>query len=156
MTTSTIIWIRIDEAPALATYSLLPIVQAYTRGTGIEVETRDISLAGRIIARFPDDLTADQKIPDERARLGEPDRPPQLRRHVQIRPEQNPHASFAHRPLRDGALRTAAVTMPRSMMFPDGSESGSPACRSTAAIPRARGGVSSRSAPPALRRVRRS
>ena len=71
MTTSKIIWTKIDEAPALATYSLLPVVQAYTRGTGIDVETRDISLVGRIIANFPDNLTEDQKIPDELARLGE-------------------------------------------------------------------------------------
>ena len=51
-----IIWTKIDEAPALATYSLLPIVQAFTRGTGVSVETRDISLAGRIIANFPESL----------------------------------------------------------------------------------------------------
>ena len=66
-----IIWTKIDEAPALATYSLLPIVQAYTKGTGIEVETRDISLAGRIIANFPDKLTDEQKIPDYLTQLGE-------------------------------------------------------------------------------------
>ncbi len=71
MTTSKIIWTKIDEAPALATYSLLPIVQAYSRDTGINVETRDISLVGRIIANFPENLTEDQKIPDELARLGE-------------------------------------------------------------------------------------
>jgi isocitrate dehydrogenase len=71
MTTSKIIWTKIDEAPALATYSLLPIVQAYTKGTGVEVETRDISLAGRVIANFPDNLTDDQKIADELARLGD-------------------------------------------------------------------------------------
>ena len=71
MTAAKIIWTKIDEAPALATYSLLPVVQAFTRGTGIEVETRDISLVGRIIANFPDNLTEDQKIPDELARLGE-------------------------------------------------------------------------------------
>src|SRR5512142_2642495 len=69
--TSTIIWTQIDEAPALATYSLLPIVQAFTRGTGVEVETRDISLAGRIIANFPEDLTESQRIPDCLAQLGE-------------------------------------------------------------------------------------
>ena len=70
MSTSKIIWTKIDEAPALATYSLLPIVQAYTKGTGVEVETRDISLAGRVIANFPDNLTDDQKIPDHLAQLG--------------------------------------------------------------------------------------
>ncbi len=71
MTTSKIIWTKIDEAPALATYSLLPIVNAFTRAAGVDVETRDISLAGRIIANFPDNLTEEQKIPDELARLGE-------------------------------------------------------------------------------------
>jgi isocitrate dehydrogenase len=69
--TSKIIWTQIDEAPALATYSLLPIVQAFTRGTGVEVETRDISLAGRIIANFPENLTESQRIPDCLAQLGE-------------------------------------------------------------------------------------
>ncbi len=68
---SKIIWSEIDEAPALATYSLLPIVQAFTKGTDIEVETRDISLAGRIIANFPDNLTEAQKIPDYLTQLGE-------------------------------------------------------------------------------------
>ena len=52
--TAKIIWTKIDEAPALATYSLLPIVQAFTSGTGVELETSDISLAGRILAQFPD------------------------------------------------------------------------------------------------------
>src|SRR5512137_515571 len=66
-----IIWSKIDEAPALATYSLLPIVQAFTRGTGIEVETRDISVAGRILANFPDKLKPEQKVPDFLAQLGE-------------------------------------------------------------------------------------
>jgi len=68
---STIIYTKIDEAPALATYSLLPIIQAFTRGTGVEVETRDISLAGRIIANFPENLTEEQRIPDYLAQLGE-------------------------------------------------------------------------------------
>ena len=60
-----------DEAPALATYSLLPIVKAFTKAAGINVETRDISLAGRIIANFPENLTDSQKIPDELTALGE-------------------------------------------------------------------------------------
>ena len=67
---STIIWTDIDEAPALATYSLLPIVQAFTKGTGVSVETRDISLAGRIIANFPENLTEGQRIPDYLGQLG--------------------------------------------------------------------------------------
>jgi isocitrate dehydrogenase len=71
MTAKTIIWTKIDEAPALATYSLLPVVQAFTNGTGVSVETRDISLAGRIIANFPENLTEAQKVPDDLAYLGE-------------------------------------------------------------------------------------
>ncbi len=70
-TVSRIIWTQIDEAPALATYSLLPIVQAFTKGTGIAVETRDISLAGRIIANFPDFLSEAQRLPDQLTQLGE-------------------------------------------------------------------------------------
>jgi len=70
-TTSTIIWTQIDEAPALATCSLLPIVQAFTRGTGVSVETRDISLAGRIIANFPEHLSEAQCIPDYLSQLGD-------------------------------------------------------------------------------------
>ncbi len=68
---STIIYTKIDEAPALATQSLLPIIQAYTKGSGIEWETWDISLTGRIIANFPDNLTDEQKIPDYLAQMGE-------------------------------------------------------------------------------------
>jgi isocitrate dehydrogenase len=71
MTTQRIIWTEIDEAPALATYSLLPVIQAFTKGTGISVETSDISLAGRILANFPDNLTPAQKIPDNLGALGE-------------------------------------------------------------------------------------
>jgi isocitrate dehydrogenase len=66
----TIIYTKTDEAPALATYSLLPIVQAFTKHSGITVETRDISLAGRIISLFPDFLTADQQLPDALSELG--------------------------------------------------------------------------------------
>jgi isocitrate dehydrogenase len=69
--TAKIIWTKIDEAPALATYSLLPIVQAFTSGTGVELETSDISLAGRILAQFPDRLTEEQRVPDNLAALGE-------------------------------------------------------------------------------------
>ncbi|MEI8665680.1 NADP-dependent isocitrate dehydrogenase [Pseudoalteromonas sp. B28] len=69
--TSKIIYTKTDEAPALATYSLLPIIQAYTNAAGVEVETRDISLAGRVIASFPDYLTEEQRIGDALAELGE-------------------------------------------------------------------------------------
>jgi isocitrate dehydrogenase len=69
--TSKIIWSQIDEAPALATFSFLPIVQAFTKGTGIDVETRDISVAGRILANFPDKLKPEQKVADYLGQLGE-------------------------------------------------------------------------------------
>ncbi|NFV81350.1 NADP-dependent isocitrate dehydrogenase [Magnetospirillum aberrantis] len=71
MTDAKIIWTQVDEAPALATYSLLPIVQAFTKAAGIAVETRDISLAGRILATFPDSLKPEQRISDQLAELGE-------------------------------------------------------------------------------------
>jgi len=66
-----IIWTKIDEAPAMATYCLLPVVKSFTKGTGIVVETKDISLAGRILANFPENLTEEQKIPDYLTELGE-------------------------------------------------------------------------------------
>ena len=68
---NTIIYTKTDEAPALATYSFLPVVQAFAKPAGIRVETRDISLAARILSQFPDLLTADQIIPDHLAELGE-------------------------------------------------------------------------------------
>lgn len=67
---SKIVWTKIDEAPALASYCLLPILKSYTKGTGIEFEEKDISLAGRIIANFPDYLTEEQKLPDYLTELG--------------------------------------------------------------------------------------
>ncbi len=74
---SKIIYTKTDEAPALATYSLLPIIQAYTGQANVEVETRDISLAGRIIANFPEYLTEDQRISDALSELGELAKTPQ-------------------------------------------------------------------------------
>ncbi|MFP6571355.1 MAG: NADP-dependent isocitrate dehydrogenase, partial [Vicinamibacterales bacterium] len=71
MSSATIIWTSIDGAPALASHALLPIVQAFARGTGITFEARDISLAGRIIAAFPERLSPEQRIDDELTRLGE-------------------------------------------------------------------------------------
>ncbi|RMH72873.1 MAG: NADP-dependent isocitrate dehydrogenase [Gemmatimonadetes bacterium] len=66
-----ITWTYTDEAPALATYAFLPVLKAFTKYTGIEVDLADISLAGRIIANFPEQLTDDQKIPDYLTILGE-------------------------------------------------------------------------------------
>src|SRR5215510_10014779 len=71
MNTAKIIYTQTDEAPALATFSLLPIVQVFTQPAGIVVETRDISLAGRIIAAFPEYLKPEQRHADDLAELGE-------------------------------------------------------------------------------------
>ena len=70
MTESTIIYTHTDEAPLLATYSLLPVVQAYAAEAGVSVVTRDISLAGRILASFPERLREDQRVADSLAELG--------------------------------------------------------------------------------------
>ena len=71
MSTAKIIYTKTDEAPALATYSLLPIVKAFTDSAGIAVETRDISLAGRILASFPENLSDEQRQSDALAELGD-------------------------------------------------------------------------------------
>ena len=71
MSTAKIIYTETDEAPALATYSFLPIVQAFARSAGIVVETRDISLAARIMAGFPEYLAEDLRRDDALAELGE-------------------------------------------------------------------------------------
>lgn len=76
MTDSTIIYTHTDEAPALATYSFLPVIQAYASTAGVRVETRDISLAGRIIASFPERLEEGRRIEDALAELGELARTP--------------------------------------------------------------------------------
>jgi len=68
---TTIVWTKIDEAPALATYSLFPIVKNFAKEVGVNVEQRDISLAGRVISQFPEYLKEEQRIPDELAYLGE-------------------------------------------------------------------------------------
>ncbi len=67
---SKIIWTKTDEAPALATYSLLPIVNAFTKSAGVNVVTSDISLASRVLSKFPNRLTYEQKVDDELAKLG--------------------------------------------------------------------------------------
>ena len=71
MSAPTIIYTHTDEAPALATHSFLPILRAFAGAAGIEIETRDISLAGRIISRFPERLTPEQRLDDHLAELGE-------------------------------------------------------------------------------------
>jgi len=68
---STIIYTLTDEAPALATYSFFPIIEAFAGAAGVDVATRDISLAGRILALFPDFLTPEQRVSDDLAELGD-------------------------------------------------------------------------------------
>jgi isocitrate dehydrogenase len=70
MTTQEIIYTKIDEAPALASYSLLPILQGFTKGSGFSLVEKDISLAGRILANFPENLTPEQRIADDLSELG--------------------------------------------------------------------------------------
>src|SRR5437660_11493058 len=74
-----IVWTKVDEAPALATFSLLPIVQAFVGAAGVKMKLKDISLTGRIIANFPEKPTPAQKINDELAELGK----------LTMRPEAN-------------------------------------------------------------------
>ena len=72
MNKSTIIYTHTDEAPALATQSLLPIIRAFAKHAGVEFATADISLTGRILALFPEYLTEAQRVPDVMAPLGTP------------------------------------------------------------------------------------
>ncbi|MBT7817537.1 MAG: NADP-dependent isocitrate dehydrogenase, partial [Polaribacter sp.] len=69
--TPKIIYTHTDEAPALATYSFLPVIKAFTASSGIEIELKDISLSGRILAHFPECLTEEQRVPDALTELGE-------------------------------------------------------------------------------------
>ena len=71
MTQGKIVYTKTDEAPALATQSFLPIIEAYTKTAGLEVELKDISLAGRILSQFPDRLTKEQQIEDHLQWLGQ-------------------------------------------------------------------------------------
>lgn len=70
MSSSTITWTLVDEAPALATHSLLPVLKAFVKDSGLEIETADISLSGRILANFSESILESQRIPDELSRLG--------------------------------------------------------------------------------------
>ena len=70
-TTPKIVYTHTDEAPALATYSFLPVIKAFTASSGIDIETKDISLSARILANFPECLTEEQRIPDALAELSE-------------------------------------------------------------------------------------
>ncbi len=108
----TIIYTKTDEAPALATYSLLPIVQAFTKHAGIAVETRDISLAGRILAVFPERLTEAQRIGDHLAELGA----------LTLKPEANiiklPNISASVPQMKAARMRSATEMSRVSILMP--------------------------------------
>ncbi|MCF6300354.1 MAG: NADP-dependent isocitrate dehydrogenase, partial [Proteobacteria bacterium] len=70
MTTTSIIYTKTDEAPALATYSFLPVIQAFAKSANIKIKIKDISLASRILANFPESLSKDQRVADALAELG--------------------------------------------------------------------------------------
>ena len=121
----TIIYTKTDEAPALATYSFLPIVQAFTKHAGINIETRDISLAGRILAAFADLLPAERRVSDALAELGA----------LTLKPEATliklPNISAEDRrgKRREGTLRQSQrlrrqSRAPRRQLRPSGAESG--------------------------------
>ncbi len=111
---SKIIYTYTDEAPALATESLLPIIEAFAGAAGVEVETRDISLAGRILAAFPDRLDDDQRVDDALAELGELAKTPE----ANIIKLPNISASIPQLKARDpraaGGRRTPSPTTPRT------------------------------------------
>ncbi|MFT7581567.1 MAG: isocitrate dehydrogenase, partial [Myxococcota bacterium] len=123
-TTPTIIYTQTDEAPALATYSLLPIIQAFTASSGINVETRDISLAARILASVPDGLTPDQRVSDALAELGALAKTPE----ANIIKLPNISASVPQLKAAIGELQAAGFAVPD---FPESPET--PAEKATAA-----------------------
>ena len=99
----TIVYTHTDEAPALATKSLLPVIGAFASAAGIDVETKDISLAGRILANFPESLSDDQKCPDALAELGALAKTPQAKHH------QAAQHQCVDSPVDRGDRRTAAA-----------------------------------------------
>ena len=112
--TSIIQWTLTDEAPALATYSFLPIVRAFLKGTGIQVESRDISLAGRIIANFPDRLAASAEDPGPSRPPGRPDARPRGHHH-QACPTSPPRSRRSRRRSRScGRTATTFRNIPRT------------------------------------------
>ena len=86
MTESKIIYTETDEAPALATYSLLPIVRAFAEPCGVAIETRDISLSGRIISQFPERLSEEQRIADDLASWPKRRKPTSSNCPISVRP----------------------------------------------------------------------
>ena len=153
----TIIYTKTDEAPALATYSFLPIIQAFTGPTGIRVETRDISLAGRILAKFPDYLSDGQKVSDALSELGELARTP----HANIIKLPNISASVPQLKAAVAELQAKGYAIPDYPEEPESEEQLSIKARydklkGSAVNPVLREGNSDRRAPRAVKEYARS
>ena len=154
---SKIIYTETDEAPALATYSLLPIVNAFAKAADIDVESKDISLAGRIIANFPDKLSDEQKIPDALVELGKLTLQPQ----ANIIKLPNVSASIPQLKAAIAELQSQGYNIPS---YPEGTESGDDKAiqaryanvLGSAVNPVLREGNSDRRAPPAVKQYARS
>ena len=156
-TSGTIIYTFTDEAPALATRSLLPVIESFARATGVDVETRDISLAGRILAAFPEGLTDEQRVPDDLAELGT----------LVTRPEANviklPNISASTPQMNDAIdeLRAKGYSLPDYTEEPSNAEEGAITARygkvkGSAVNPVLREGNSDRRAPASVKRYARS
>jgi isocitrate dehydrogenase len=156
-TSGTIIYTFTDEAPALATRSLLPVIESFARATGVDVETRDISLAGRILAAFPEALSEEQRVPDDLAELGE----------LVKRPEANviklPNISASNPQMNDAIaeLRAKGYALPDYIEEPSTPEEREITARydkikGLAVNPVLREGNSDRRAPASVKRYARS
>ena len=154
----TIIYTHTDEAPALATGSLLPVVNAFTRVAGVQVELRDISLAGRVLAAFPEGLTAEQRVSDDLAELGELVHPARGQRHqAPQRLGVDPAAQGHHRGAAGQGLR--AARLPRRARRPPRSatiQARYDKVKGSAVNPVLREGNSDRRAPASVKKYARS
>ncbi len=153
---ATIIWTRTDEAPLLATYSLKPIVEAFANQADIDVETRNISLAGRIIAQFSDRLEEDQKIADELGELGKLVKEPE----ANIIKLPNISASVPQIKRAVAELQEKGYDIPKYLSQPDGEEEESDRkkfdkVKGSAVNPVLREGNSDRRAPEAVKNFAR-
>ena len=151
MTSQKIVWTKIDEAPALATYSLLPIVQAFTKAGGVEIETADISLAGRILAAFADVLPSEHRVDDALAELGELAKTPE----ANIIKLPNISASMPQLKAAIAELQAQGVDIPDYDTASDEDKAKYDAVKGSAVNPVLREGNSDRRAPQAVKNYAR-
>ncbi|GAB3942149.1 NADP-dependent isocitrate dehydrogenase [Corynebacterium tapiri] len=142
-----IIWTRTDEAPLLATYSFKPIVEAFAATAGIDVETRDISLAARIVSQFPERLTAEQRIDDHLSELGELAKTPE----ANIIKLPNISASLPQLKAAIAELQAAGYDLPNYEDATDEERAKYDAVKGSAVNPVLREGNSDRRAPQAVK-----